>query len=85
VRVTGVLDVDKLHVLTPIQRNADAAERWADAVRRFVGMTHEELSAIYDSAGDELEGLDADEYMLLAVDALDQAGFDVERLALVAK
>jgi hypothetical protein len=68
-----------------MSHNADAAERWAEAVRRFVGMTHEELSAIYDSAGDELEGLDADEYMLLAVDALDQAGFDVARLALVSR
>jgi hypothetical protein len=64
-------------------RNADASERWDEAVRRFVGMTTEELSDLHirDLDGDQ----SSDDFLLLAVDALDQAGIDVQRVRLVSR
>jgi hypothetical protein len=79
----SVLEVDKLHLLTPARRNADAAELWAEAVRRFVGMTPLEMVELHERTAQH--GLDGGDWLLLAVDALDQAGFDVQRLSLVAR
>ena len=64
-------------------RNADAAERWAEAVRRFTTMTVLELRRV--------EALTAsgygspEDWAVISVSALDQSGLDVARLKLVPR
>jgi hypothetical protein len=55
------------------------ADRWDEAVRRFVGMTPEEMDDLHACTPDD------EAWMLLAVDALDQAGIDVQRVRLVER
>jgi hypothetical protein len=59
------------------------SEQWAEAVRRFTRMSPSEMLDLQERT--RSQELDASDWLLLAVDALDQAGLDVERVALVSR
>jgi hypothetical protein len=52
-------------------------------VRRFVRMSPSEMLDLQERT--RSQELDASDWLLLAVDALDQAGLDVERVSLVSR
>lgn len=68
---------------------ARGSDRWIDAVRRFEAMSEEDVDVLIARAdgwadvGDP--SLDENDWLLLAVIALDQGGADLERTEVIAR